>query len=64
MAKKLYKVTYSGTRASHSYSSKRSALAQARWATQIGNMRACVHKRVGAGYIQVACVKRRKRRAR
>lgn len=61
--KALYKTTYSGTRRFDTYSTKKAALDQARYAISIGNMRSCVHLRLPSGRWQnVKCLSRRRRR--
>jgi hypothetical protein len=54
-----WKVTYSSTRKSNTFATRREAAAQARWAVTMGNMKACVHRKVGRTWKQVGCAKRR-----
>lgn len=62
MAKTLYKVNYSGTRHINTYSTKKMALDQARYAVGIGNMKSCVSKRLPSGrWKLIKCVTRRSR---
>jgi hypothetical protein len=55
-------VTYGGTRATDTFTTKRAALDQARFAVSIGNSRSCVEKKGVGGWLPVTCVTRRKRR--
>jgi len=57
-----YKVTYSGTRHYDTYSTKREALDQARYATKVGNSKSCVSVKLPSGrWQQVKCVMRHRR---
>jgi hypothetical protein len=59
MKKQLYKTTYSSTRHFSTFTTKRAAIEQARYAIAMGNMRSCVHKRLPSGRWQmVKCVSR------
>jgi hypothetical protein len=61
--KSTYRVTYVGTRKTDSFKTKKAALAQARWATSIGNSKACVQiKLPSGGWQDVTCVRRRRRK--
>ena len=63
--KRLYRVTYKGTRHSDTYGTKRAAVDQARYAVSVGNTKSCVHVRLPSGrWQQVRCLTRRNRRRR
>lgn len=57
--KNLYKVTYSGTRHFNTYTSKKAALDQARYAVGTGNMRSCVFVKLDSKWSRLRCVERR-----
>lgn len=60
--KKIFKVTYSGTRKSDTFKTKKQAVAQAKYAIALGNSRSCVLERLPSGsWKNVTCVTRRSR---
>lgn len=61
--KRVYKVTYNGTRRYNTYGTKKAALDQARYAVSIGNMKSCVFRRLPSGrWHTVTCLSRRRSR--
>jgi hypothetical protein len=62
LKKHKYKVTYSGTRHFNTYSTKKAALGQARYAVGTGNMKSCIFKKLPHSWAQIQCVTRRQRR--
>lgn len=63
--KSAYKVTYSGTRHFNTYSSKKKAVEQAKYAVGTGNMLSCIFKKMpSGGWHKMRCVSRYGKRGR
>jgi hypothetical protein len=67
MPRDKYKVTYSNTDKFDTFSTKKAALAQARYAVKAGNTKSCVHKKLPASgdwhTVQCATKRRLKKRS-